>query len=72
MKKRTIMQIGRKSQVLRERLSKKKVYENFGDKEQRKLDSFIGDFYSYTQEERKYILKIVVAFIDFCQNYTGK
>jgi hypothetical protein len=72
MKKRTVMQIGRKSQVLRERLSKKKVYENFGDKEKRKLDDFIGDFFSYTPDERKYILKITIAFIDFCETYTGK
>jgi len=71
MKKKTVWQIGRKSQVLVERLSKKKVYENFGDKEQRKLDTFIGDFYSYTPEERKYISRITNSFREWCRSYTG-
>lgn len=67
---KTVSQIERKISMLKRRLSGKRVRENFGDKEQRELDEFIGDIYS--QANRLFILGLRDNFIAWCQTYTGE
>jgi len=68
---KTILQITNKIKQLKNKLSKKAVRENFGDKEQRQLDDFIGNTYDYSYDDRLMINSIVNVFHDWCGNYTG-
>ena len=71
MKKRTIKQIWNKVESLENRLKAKKICENFGDKEIRELDNFIGDIYSYDYFDKIEIISIQKVFMDWCANYKG-
>jgi len=68
---KTVNQILKKSEQLQNRLTKKKVRENFGNKELNLLDNFIGDPYSYSYDDRMAINTITKNLFDFCINYTG-
>jgi hypothetical protein len=68
---KTMNQILKKSAALQYRLTKKQVRENFGDKEMRLLDDFIGSPYDYSYDNRLAINTITGNFFDFCVNYTG-
>jgi hypothetical protein len=68
---KTISQIRNKSRQLKARLQKKTVHENFGDKEQRLLDDFIGDTYGYDYNTRLSINGITNQFAEWCWDYTG-
>ncbi len=68
---KTISQIHRKIKQLKNKLSKKTIKENFGDKEQRELDEFIGDKYEYDYGTRLVINDVVNLFSNWCGDYTG-
>ena len=72
MKLKTMGQIRKRMSALKVILRKKEVYENFGDKEIRKLENFIGDIYSYSHDDRMEIISITNHFADWCGNYTGR
>ena len=69
---RTEKQILKKIEILKKKLSKKKkLCENFGDKEQRQLDDFIGDIWSdYDYSIRQRIFLLVKNFNNWCSTYT--
>ena len=69
---KTLNQILKKSAQLQYRFTKKEVRENFGDKDMRILDDFIGDIYGYSYDERLAINEITGNFFNFCVNYTGR
>lgn len=66
---KTISQIRKKTNQLKSNLSKKQIVENFGDKEIRKLESFIGDIYAYSYLDRLEINGITELFFNWCINY---
>lgn len=71
---KTFTQIAAKARALKDKLSKVKrddIYENFGDKECRELDEFIGDFYSYDCGMRNKIVTIQINLRDWCGRYEG-
>lgn len=68
---KTEAQISKKIDSFKKKLiKKKKIYENFGDREKNKLDNFIGDYYAYDQSIRLSIYILVEDFSDWCENYT--
>ena len=69
---KSLSQIRKKCNTLKGQLRKKQVVENFGDKEIRKLEDFIGDIYSYDYSDRMEIIGTTNDFADFCGNYTSK
>ena len=66
---KTIKQIEQKVKRLQSRLRGCLVYENFGEKQVKELEDFIGDIYEYSYEERKYINIIVREFSNWCCNH---
>jgi len=68
---KTLTQIRDKIKRLKKELNGKKVYENFGDNEQRELDDYIGDIWSYSYEDRILIASYAKQFFEWCYNYTG-
>ena len=68
---KTLNQILKKSAQLQYRLTKKQVYENFGDKEDSILNDFIGDYYEYSWTDQRAIRQIKDNFFNFRVNYTG-
>ena len=52
-------------------LKKKSLVENFGDKEQRILEGFVGDVYEYPYGTRLIIQDRIHDFSEWCMNYTG-
>ena len=71
---KTFTQIAKKARQLRDKLSKVKredIYENFGDKECRELDDFIGDFYSYDCRERSKIIAVQINLRNWCGLFGG-
>ena len=69
---RTTKQIKDKIDALKQKLHKKQVYENFGDKEQRELDEYIGDIWDYDYSNRMIIAPMTKQFFEWCYNYTGE
>jgi len=68
---KTEKQITKKIESLKKKLSKKKaIYENFGDKEQDKLDDFIGNVYDYDSLSRMRVYDLIEDFADWCETYT--
>ncbi len=61
-----------KAEKLRNSLSKRKVCENFGNKEQHQLMDFIGDIYQYPAKHRCVILEVYIDFCEWCQDFEGK
>lgn len=55
---------------LKVRLSKKTIVENFGDKEQRDLETFISDIYEYPYGDRLIIQDRIQSFWNWCADYT--
>jgi hypothetical protein len=69
---KTISQVARKTKLLKEKLKKKPLVENFGNKEQRQLDDYVGYTYDYPYFERQKILAITNGFFSWCINYTRR
>jgi len=70
MAKRTIQEIRRKAEILKNRLKREEPHENFGDKEARILEEFIGDIYEYDYFDRQEIWNILDNFRNWCANYS--
>jgi len=66
---KSLTQIRKRASTLKSSLRKKPIRENFGDKEIRKLEDFIGDIYSYSYTDRMEIIKITNEMADWCSNY---
>lgn len=69
--KRRIQDIRRKAETLQRNLSGKRVYENFGEKEQRVLDEYIGSIYDYDYFDRPVVSGIANDFFEWCSTYNG-
>lgn len=69
---KTNPQILKKIAALKTSLKKRQIYENFGQKEVRKLEEFIGPVSDYTYYDRLENIKIISDFDNWCLNYTGK
>lgn len=69
---KTVNEIQCCTNKFRRKLMGKPVRENFGNKELRSLDDFIGNVYQYSYEDRLTINRITDNFFDWCVNYTGK
>ena len=71
---KTFNQITNKKQSLKRQLvkqaQKQGIYENFGEKEQRILDGFIGDAYEYSYQDRQKIDALTREFSSWCMNFT--
>ena len=67
--KMTIVNIQKKADMLKKKLRTKTVCENFGEKEQRLLDDFIGDVYEYSYNDRLIINDIINDFAQWCGVY---
>ena len=65
---KTLDNIKFKSHLLQRRLSSKEIVENFGDKEIRELEDFVGDIYGYSYYNRLEIIKILNLFSEWCWN----
>ncbi len=65
----SLFNIRRKVTSLKRGLVGKQVYENFGEKEQRELDDYIGDFCDYPYEDKLIIIGIYNDFSKWCQTY---
>lgn len=71
---KTITQIANKARALKNKLSKVKrgdIYENFGDKECRELEEFIGFFYDYDSSIRAKIITIQMNLRSWAERYEG-
>ncbi len=69
---KTIAQIKNKIKSFKSKLSKKEVYENFGDKEQMFFDDFIGSIWDYSSDDIIIIREVARSFFEWCINYTGR
>jgi len=69
---KTISQIKEKASALKRSLAGKPIVENFGEKQMRALDDYVGDIYDYPYSKRMVIIIITGDFFDWCVNYTGK
>lgn len=68
---KTLNQVDKKIEKLKNELEQQgEVYENFGDKQIRQLDNYIGDIYGYSYSERLSILTKIKNFVEWCGNYT--
>jgi len=67
---KSIKTIESKIKKLKTRLKKKEIVENFGDKEIRELEDFVGDIYEYQYNDRLTINDIINDFCQWCHNYT--
>jgi len=67
---KSIKTIESKIKKLQTRLEKKPLIENFGDKEQRELEDFVGDIYEYPYGDRLIIQDRMKDFFEWCINYT--
>lgn len=61
-----IKQIENKINQLMIKLSKKPLRENFGDKEIRELEEYVGYIWDYSYEERMKIMKLQSEFFTWC------
>ena len=68
---RSVTEILKMTDRLQRNLRKKKIVENFGDKEQRILDVFVGDIYEYPYQTRGDIQDIIKNFALWCMDFTG-
>lgn len=68
---KTLQQIKRKADSLRASLQHKPICENFGEREVRNLDAYIGDVYAYPWRDRPAIIRVRDEFSDWCMNFTG-
>jgi deoxyadenosine/deoxycytidine kinase len=68
---RTLKQINTRITKLKNHLKTTAICENFGDRQIRELDSFIGDIYSYSFNDRMAIVKEQREFANWCMHYTG-
>jgi hypothetical protein len=69
---RTIQEVNKKVRLLKAKLMKKKVCENFGDKEKRALKEYMGCVYSYPYLMREEIIRIIESFDNWCMNREGR
>ena len=68
---KTLLQIKRKAAALKRGLKEKPIVENFGEKQMRTLDDYVGDIYDYPYPGHMEIITITHDFFDWCVNYTG-
>lgn len=68
---RTNSQINKKISQLKTKLRKRQIYENFGQKEVKQLEEFIGPIFDYSYDERLRNIGIIRDFDNWCMNYTG-
>ena len=72
---RTLPQIYKKADSLQRELRLKAelrgVYENFGDKEEKTLQNYVGGVYDYDYFTRLTVEKILSAFFDWRTGFTG-
>lgn len=68
---KTPKQIERKIATLKKRLNGRRVYENFGEKEQRELDDFIGFIHDYDYKSKPIVTTMVNEFCEWCYTYNG-
>ena len=68
---KSIKLIEQKIKQLQTKLKNKSLAENFGDKEQRILEDFVGDIYEYPYGTRLIIQDRIHDFSEWCMNYTG-
>ena len=61
-----------KTRQLKARAIKNGMRENFGQKELRLLEEFIGPVYDYSYDDRLVNIGIIRDFDDWAMNYTGK
>ena len=66
---RTVAQVRRKADSLKKKLEPKPIVENFGDKEIRELENFIGNSYNYSYLDRLAIDRIQKEFYSWCCNF---
>ena len=69
---KTTKQIRNKIDTLKQKLRKKRIVENFGDKEQRELEVYIGSIWDYDYSDRMLIASMTKQFFEWCYNYTGE
>ena len=69
---KTTKQIKSKAEELQKRLTGQHIYENFGQKEIRDLDTFIGDIWGYSYFDRAEVNQIKISFFHWCTTYTKK
>jgi quinolinate synthase len=67
----TLKQINIRIAKLKKHLKTTAICENFGDRQIRELDNFIGDIYSYSFNDRLAIIKEQQEFFNWCISYTG-
>ena len=65
---KSLDQIRHKSHSFKRRLENEKITENFGGKEERELEKFVGDIYEYSYYARLEIIKILNEFSEWCCN----
>jgi len=65
---KTLDQIRHKSHQIQRKLENKKIVENFGNKEERELEEFVGDIYGYSYYSRLEIIQILNQFSEWCRN----
>ena len=67
---RSLSDIKSKIFSLKKKLSNELVMvENFGEKEIRKIDDFIGDIWEYPYSQRQKIISLTNKFCDWCATY---
>lgn len=65
-------QLAREIKRIQARLSKKRICENFGQKEVRQLRDKYGTSTIYSMYDKKYpLVEMINAFDNWCMNYTG-
>ena len=69
---KSIVQIKAKITLLTRKLDGKPVVENFGDREIRQLDDYIGNIYDYPCLQRPHINELRLNFNNWCGTYNGK
>jgi hypothetical protein len=70
MTNKTIRQIHDKIDKITKKLKKKsKIYENFGEKEAKQLDKYIGDIWDYSFNERHDIRQAIKYFNIWREEY---
>ena len=72
MTAKTVRQVLAKRDRLKARLRKQEPRENFGDREVRRLEDYVGAIWDYDYHHRRTIDAIVREFARWCSEYTGK
>jgi len=68
---KTPCQVRNKIIKLKKKLKSSPICENFGDKEIRALDDYVGDIYEYSWADKQVIFSMMDEFQNWCANYNG-